>query len=168
VKPSEVVVRARSAIGNSVVYSMDQEGKSRPDGDFPWLVDQHGQKFCDCSKFSMWAIGFKGRKVGDLYYDTSRIFQDATSGKGLLFMQVQETDALPGDLVVYGDHGEHQGHVGVVATVGPSGPDTVVHCSLGNYKKWGDAIQETDNGVFAIHNAAVVRLKALKEETTKA
>lgn len=165
--PDEVLARARSAIGHRCVYALGKGGFN-PASPVPWNLQ--GQ--CDCSGFAAWCLGV-GRHTDNPWYaqqnggwlETTAIVRDALSPYGL-FQQVQWEQALPSDLVVYGDAGGHQGHVGVVSSAGLVGPAAVIHCSLGNYKVVGDAIQESAPALWKMHGGIIARC-ALVEPASK-
>lgn len=149
----EVVDRARSAIGKGCIYRLGKGGYT-PTNLVPWSK----QFECDCSGFVSWCLGVS-RKTDNPWYvrfnggwlETSAIVRDATSPFGV-FTEVARYDALPGDLLVWGDAGGAQGHVGIV-----SGPTTIIHCSKGNWTRTQDAIRETDMTIFDSHKAIAAR-----------
>jgi hypothetical protein len=160
VKPYEVVVRARRVSGKGCQYVLGAGGM-HPESTVPW----NQEMACDCSGFAMWCLGLS-RKQGDLWYGTDEIVHDATHESEPLFMEVSWVDVLPGDLLVWPGSEGHHGHVGVVSTINPHGPDTVVHCSLGNFKNTGDAIRETPPELFMVRQAIVARCNALERDET--
>jgi len=113
---------------------------------------------CDCSGFVAWCLGVS-RKTDNPWYakqnggwlETSAITRDATSPFGV-FTEVARYDALPGDVLVWGDKAGAQGHVGIV-----SGPTTINHCSSGNFRVTGDAIRETSTEIFDKNDAIAAR-----------
>ena len=149
----DVVARARSAVAGGCIYKLGKGG-FRPTNLAPW--DKQMQ--CDCSGFVSWALGVS-RKTDNPWYvaynggwfETSAIVRDALSTYGV-FTEVARYDALPGDVLVWGDSGGAQGHVGIV-----SGPTTIIHCSKGNYTTTGDAIRETATTIFDSHKAIAAR-----------
>lgn len=149
--PADAVARARLAIGHRCLYFLGHGGFD-PLRSFPWHNDP-AIDGCDCSGFVAWCLGLSRRIVaGPLaarykpyfgeWLETSAIVRDAKSPFGL-FTAVPWEEARSGDLLVYGDADGHQGHVGIVASADHHGPLTVVHCSSGNFKGTGDAVQET-------------------------
>lgn len=120
---------------------------------------------CDCSGFVAWCYGIS-RKLDHPHYrewnggwlETSAVAKDARSSTGM-FDEIPRELALPGDAVVFGDgpRGIRQGHIGIVTKVDKRGPILVCHCSAGNYKKYGHAIQETNLDVFWAFAAIVAR-----------
>ena len=143
---AEILARARSQMGRRVEYLIGHGGS------FPNLKSVGPR--CDCSGFVAWCVG-SPRRVPDTigWIETSRIVKD-TMGDRRLFVPAYHPE--PGDLVVYGDWVDRtgkrrQGHVGILSEVPVDqvAPDwwarlKVVHCSLGNYRRTKDAIQETD------------------------
>jgi len=161
---AQVVARARGAIGKGTKYRLGAGGRN------PSALEP-GRKavawfLCDCSGFAAWCVGVDRylpnaaipTLPGGDWFETSALVRDALSPFGFV-VKVPWAEAHPGDLVVWPDDGALQGHVGIVAEVGTTGPDTVVHCSSGNGKTGtGDAIAETDAGMFLRHGALVARV----------
>lgn len=138
-----VVARARSAIGKGVVYSLGAGGgdPTRPLG--------HES---DCSGFADWVLGISRDSTG---LNTDALVRDGLAPGGL-FDKV--TEALPGDLIVYGaGNGHNYGHVGVITEVDAGKPTRVVHCSSSN----NPAILETGPDLFLSRGAIVVRYHGL-------
>lgn len=167
---SQVVARARSAIGRNIRYELGAGGMNPQRDDPANLLNS-----CDCSGFAAWALGVK-RKTDLPWYveqnggwlETSAIFRDCATPYGF-FDGLEWRDSRPGDLLVWGDRKDsegqnRQGHVGIVSEVGPEGPAKVVHCSLGNWKATGDAIAETDVLIFQSHGARVARCAWVTED----
>lgn len=172
----EAVARARSAIGKGTTYAIGAGGR-HPDAVHPGMQvegvpDSPHSLLCDCSGFVAWCLGvdrylpndgIKTSPFGD-WFETTALAQDAKSPPGIGFVdEVPWADAKPADMLVWGDRkgtdGKvHQGHVGLVCSIGPKGPETVAHCSLGNFHATGDAIQETDCGIFVRNGAIVARV----------
>jgi cell wall-associated NlpC family hydrolase len=158
---SQIVSRARSAIGMGCAYGL---GKGGFDPDAPMPFGR--AKLCDCSGFVAWVFGVSRDLRGNPRYpkgvgwfETSNLVKDAQSPWGD-FDLVKWSDAKPGMIVVYGDSpppARRQGHVGVVATVGPNGPRTFVHCSTGNERKFGDSIYETQSAFMLERGAIAAR-----------
>jgi len=156
-----VLARARSAIGNGVVYVLGAGGRT-PGSTSPAarITSEAGVAAgCDCSGFVAWCLGvdrylptWLPHYLGGEWFETTAVFRDAKSPYGFV-SEVPWAAALPGDVIVYGDHRDaagvtHEGHIGLVSEVTENGPVSVIHCSLGNFHKTGDAIQETDPSVF--------------------
>ena len=149
----EAVARARKALGGGCIYKLGKGGFT-PTNPAPWSK----QMECDCSGFVSWCLGVS-RKTDNPWYvaynggwfETSAIVRDATSPFGV-FTEVARYDALPGDVLVWGDAGGKQGHVGLV-----TGPTTVIHCSRGNFTMTADAIRETDQHIFDANKAIAAR-----------
>ncbi|HEU4455412.1 MAG TPA: peptidoglycan-binding protein [Longimicrobium sp.] len=141
--------RAKGALGRKTVYKLGLGGM---DPNAPLT------RSCDCSGFVAWSIGIPRQlppgKGG--WLDTDAYW---AGGKGVrpgLFTEVARSDAKPGDVYVYPDANGKQGHIGIITEVGPSGPTKIVHCSSGNWKRHGDAVRETDCGLFDRHQGARV------------
>jgi len=102
---------------------------------------------CDCSGFVAWSLGFS-RKINERFYvrfnngwfETTAVWTDIASPVGIL----EEIDKpRAGAVVVYPDRDGHQGHIGILVD-----DDKVVHCSMGNDRAFGNAIQVTNTDVF--------------------
>ena len=158
----DVLTRARSAIGGGCRYGLGHGGMD-PRTVHPWDKDA----LCDCSGFAMWALGVS-RKHGEIWYDTTRMLDDAKGPKAL-FAAVEDVPVRAGDLIVYGDHKNQdgavrQGHVGVVSEVGSDGtPKRAVHCSHGNERRTGDAIGESNVGLWLVAGGIVVRCVLMEQ-----
>jgi hypothetical protein len=132
--------------------------------DHPW----DNEMLLDCSGFIAWVLGvsrhldhpwYKAQNGG--WLETTAIVRDCGTPFGF-FTEVPRETARGGDLIVYGDHLNHdgtkrQGHVGLISEVGESGPTQAVHCSRGNERKTGDAIQETPTGLWMVAGGIVAR-----------
>lgn len=152
----QVVARARSAVGHNTAYQLGAGGRHP-------LAGSPGNP-CDCSGFVAWCLGIDRYLPNDglpLYdnggwFETSAIVRDAKSPFGFV-VEVDWSAVVPSDMLVYGDAGKHQGHIGVVSEVG-DGAVKVVHCSHGNWSLRGDAVQETNAGIFIVSHAIVARV----------
>lgn len=146
----EAVARARSMVARDVVYRLGAGGVD-PKAPTPTTGGA-----CDCSGFVAWCLGVSRKTDHPLYaswnggwLETSAIVRDIKLTGAGLFLWCRTWDAAaPGDLLVYGDAGGHQGHVGMIVQLAPKGRRSlestrVVHCSLGNYRTTGKAVQET-------------------------
>lgn len=161
--PAEVVARARSALGRNTRYLLGAGGMNPAREEPANLLGE-----CDCSGFVAWVLGVKRHTDNPWYVsqnggwlETSAIFRDCATTFGF-FDGVEWKDSQPGDLLVWGDRHDqegkhHEGHVGIVSEVDPEGPRMVIHCSSGNMRATGDAIQETDVLIFKQHQARVAR-----------
>lgn len=142
---SEAVRRARSAIGRRTIYELGRGGRD------PLAAHPADElRRLDCSGFVAWALGTRRRVPESIgWIETSRIVRDAT-GARLLFAKLEAPEL--GAVLVYGDRPParrgarpRQGHCGIVAELAPL---RVVHCSVSNFNRTGDAIQETDGAFF--------------------
>ena len=146
--PNQLISRARSAAGKSVVYKLGAGGM-KPDKLMP--TDAHNR--CDCSGFVSWALGISRQTDHPLFVNfnggwinTNAMVFDAAQVTGLFR---PATLLMPGVILVFPGGALHKvGHCGIVTRMAPNGmPAAVIHCSSGNSKR-GDAIQETPPQVF--------------------
>jgi peptidoglycan hydrolase-like protein with peptidoglycan-binding domain len=111
---------------------------------------------CDCSGFIAWAIGIPREfpPGSGRWLDTDGYWNGgggAAKAAGFPLLQnVAAADAEPGDLIVYPDQGGMQGHIGMISGMDNHGELKVIHCSKGNWRKFGDATRETDSAVWKI------------------
>ena len=107
-------------------------------------------KECDCSGFVAWTIGIPRELPpgSGKWLQTTTYWQGGSNVGSGLFDHINENLVEPGDLLVYPDNGNKQGHMGIVSRVKDNRVSKVIHCSSGNFKRHGDAILETDPGVF--------------------
>lgn len=144
----QTLKRARSALGKKTVYALGRGGINplKP------LT-----KECDCSGFVAWAIGIPRELPpgSDHWLQTTTYWQ---GDKGH-FDPVAKDETLSGDLYVYPDLDGKQGHIGIITSTKNGAPEKILHCSSGNYRRTGDAIQETSPAVFAAHpKARIMRI----------
>jgi cell wall-associated NlpC family hydrolase len=153
--PEEIVSRTLSAIGHGCRYSLGGGALIQPGKTEPLLpMDRSGA--CDCSGFACWVLRIpRHEHLGptDRWWGTDNIVADARATSPVRFNLLSTRQ--PGALIIYPGHKEERkwsyGHVGVLV-----GPERVVHCSAGNYKKTGDAIQETGLEVFLANPRTIV------------
>lgn len=168
--PSQVLARARSAVGRGTIYYLGAGGM-KPEAKQPGNI--LGQ--LDCSGFVAYCLGVS-RKTDDPWYaeqnggwlETTAIFRDCATPYGA-FDGIEWKEARPSDLLVWGDRKDaegktHQGHVGIVSEVDETGPVKVIHCSSSNEKANQDAIAETAVLIFTQHGARVARSKWVTED----
>jgi hypothetical protein len=162
---TEVVDRARSAVGHSCVYRLGKGGFI-PTLERPWNANREA----DCSGFVSWCLGVSRHtdhpwyeKYNGGWLETTAVARDATSPYGM-FDMIPWSKAKPGHVLVYGDRDGHQGHIGVVSQVGVDGPLKAIHCSKSQSVQHGDAIAETSVEVFRAHGAIVARCALIEEE----
>ncbi len=119
---------------------------------------KHGRVGLDCSGFLFWCWGVSRTQRGAdgiEHLNTDWLVQDARGER----RRVELVDSpQPGDAVVFGGHRDRKGvrkvgHCGIVTGVtGGSGSIfaalRVIHCSSGNQRRFGYAIEETDGQVF--------------------
>lgn len=144
-----VVTRALSALkGNTGYQSL---GKPVPLAATSWPSGA----CTDCSGFIAWCLRLSRRVDHPLYvrvnggwFETTAIHRDGMESTGFF---VQLDSPRPGALLVYPDYNDpqgahHEGHIGLVLDAdgeGIAGAQKVIHCSLGNYRGTGEAIQVT-------------------------
>jgi len=164
---NEVLDRARSQIGKSIKYKMGR-GVHKASGH----TCADGDNQSDCSAFVCWALGVD--KLGDYpwlvpageerdpegeWYSTDNIVDDALHFDVGFFDRTDEPRA--GGVVVYPTRwktgkASPAGHCGIISAVDSSGRITkVIHCSSGNYRTAGDAVQETGPEVFSSNDSTV-------------
>lgn len=102
----------------------------------------------DCSGYVCWALGLRREHEGR-WLNTDALWADARGPQALL-RRLAPGEARPGALLVYPKPADARfGHVGIVTAVDMRGrPTRVLHCSAGNFKASGDAVQETGPEVF--------------------
>ena len=152
-----ILNRARSVLGNDTVYALGAGNFSNQNPQRPL-----GNK-ADCSGYVCWCI-MKNRKTDHPLYvaanngwlDTFAIHRDIERATGFFDPLDQ---GVPGAVVVYPDSNGRHGHIGIVVSAsgpGVDGIDEVIHCSSGNYKTTGDAIQITDAAVFQNNSKSLI------------
>lgn len=151
---TQLLKTARSAIGLRIKYKLGSGGMN------PKAASPAGKDgACDCSGFVAWCLGIS-RLTDNPFYkqfnggwvNTDAIVRDAQSPFG--FFEEISCPEL-GCLIVYGKQkGMVAGHVGIVSGLKP---ERVIHCSSGNWKTTGDAINETGAEIFHKHKAIYVR-----------
>jgi hypothetical protein len=128
---------------------------------------------CDCSAFVCWCLRMKKhqpdlgwlRRLNGGWFATDGIWWDAVKQRGDGLFRLIRGGEVPviGAVVVFPSSriaklgapnvwrpGDPEiGHVGVISQVEGGAAVRVIHCSSGNYKRVGDAIQETDLKAFA-------------------
>ncbi len=137
-----MIERAKSAVGHKTVYKLGMGGM-KPGRERPG--NSEGQS--DCSGFFAWYLGISRQdaRIDGGWIETSAIVRDAT-GPQKRFKKLDKP--VVGCGVVYGDANGRQGHVGVVVEVKHGVATRVIHCSMGNYRDFGDAIRETPAVLF--------------------
>lgn len=151
--PAEIVARAMSQVGRPIRYELGAGGRR-------WdLSTPAPSGVLDCSGLANWARGAdRGR------WNTDAIYADA-NGRQEQFCR--PLDVQPGDFCVYKGLFEttpvlrriRPGHIGIVVDtsglVGTWAADDadwrairVVHCSMGNWKRFGFAVAESDGSIW--------------------
>ena len=141
----QTLQRANSVLGKNIVYKL---GKGGFDPSKPMTPS------CDCSGFIAWAVGIPRELPpgSNKWLSTDSYWAGGKPVKSGLFTQLPVGQAEPGDLLVYPDSNGHQGHIGIVTQVDHATPTYVIHCSLGNYNNYHDAVRITGPGVFLSGN----------------
>jgi hypothetical protein len=136
------------------------------DQGLPWSAS--GAWTCDCAGFVAWSLGFDRYQPRDFaaegdgydYINTDSMIMASRSSRRSWFLQIDRPE--PGCLAVYGSTWKDGrratvGHVGFVVEVlaaewdfetPPLDMVRVVHCSSGNQRRTGAAIQETDATIW--------------------
>ena len=147
-KVSELLARARSALGHQTVYLPGHGGFD------PAAGDPRGPTGgCDCSGFVCWALGISRKTDHPLYVrlnrgwiNTDAMVHDAVQPTG--YFEPLDTPRR-GCLVVFAKPPTlRYGHVGIVTRVARGKAAKVIHCSATNFRTTGDALQETGTGMF--------------------
>jgi cell wall-associated NlpC family hydrolase len=151
----DALARAKSMIGKATKYKLGAGGLV-PAAASPVNLDGA----CDCSGFVCWCLRMSRQTSHPAYVhfnggwiNTDAIVFDAGSAVGFF----SRLDApRVGALFVYPSGGtpKHVGHVGIISVAGAT--TKVIHCSSGNYKKTGDAIQETVPTVFTANPNTII------------
>ena len=161
---AEILKRARIACALPVAYKLGMGGM-KPVRESP--ANSEGQ--CDCSGFVSWCLGVS-RQTADPFYkqlnggwiETTAVVADALAAHGL-FAKVDSAEV--GDIIVWGDSKKNgktvQGHIGIVSVVENGRATRVIHCSNGNFKRSGQAVQETSADIFHNNGAIYARYVAL-------
>lgn len=148
-KAVDLLNRARSASGKKIKYKLGSGGL-HPSQPLPANLNHE----CDCSGYVCWALQISRKTEHPLYvnFNGGWINTDAMVHDGNKSSGYFEPLAKPkiGALIVYGRTPQGTvGHVGIVTALDANGAvSKVIHCSNGNYKNLGDAIQETAPTVF--------------------
>jgi hypothetical protein len=158
----DLLDRARSVVGAKTKYKLGAGGISPA---LPSPANVHNE--CDCSGYVCWCLGISRQTTHPLYVqfnggwiNTDAIVHDAIAQTGF-FAKLEK--ALAGCLIVYpGPPKRKVGHVGIVTLVGADDrASQVIHCSAGNFRAHGDAIQETAPTVFNQPDAILVWYQGL-------
>lgn len=162
---STVISRAHSGLEKTTVYA--SPGKMPSFAANTWPQGARN----DCSGYVSWVLRFSEsrkvdhplyKKVNGGWFETSAIYRDGVESTGY-FQQLDV--AVPGSLLVYPDYKgtdgkNHDGHIGIVLETtganGVAGVKKIIHCSLGNYRTSGDAIQITDPKPWLAHKESIV------------
>jgi hypothetical protein len=166
--PTQLISRARTAAGKSVIYKLGQGGMNPVKA-----MPTNAKNQCDCSGFVCWALGISRQTDHPLFknfnggwINTNAMVFDATQSTGFFR---PATLMVPGVILVYPGGKLHKvGHCGIVTKLGPGGlPSTVIHCSSGNSKK-GDAIQETSPAIFQTADTVAIWYEGLIQSAAMA
>ena len=162
----EIVSRARMQIGKKIVYGLGM-------GDVTVHDDSPADEFnrCDCSAFVCWCLKLNKRQpfrwlkdINSGWYNTAGIWWDAVMERTGFFTVIARPE--PGNVIVYPPHSlvlyaigkgfvmstidyPEIGHVGIISEVTEDDRvNKVIHCSLGNFTKYKDAVAETAPTAF--------------------
>lgn len=152
---ADLIDRAKSALGKNTVYRLGAGA--------PFTAPRPGDEdnACDCSGFVCWVLGISRhqpdfaflKRFNGGWMNTDGMVWDSQNRTGLFDSVYGAPDK--GDIIVYPGRGTVHlmyntdakspliGHVGIVVD-----DKRVIHCSNGNYKTTGDAIQITPFDVF--------------------
>jgi len=148
-----LLARARSALTAQVLYRLG-EGGFHEHAPGP---ARNGR--CDCSGYVCWALGLSRITRHPLYVafnggwiNTDSVVHDA--GRPTGYFERLEAP-VPGCVVVYPKKGsgKRYGHIGIVSGVAGGAVAKVIHCSVGNFRAAGNAIQETGPEAFRLPTA---------------
>ena len=161
-KRADILNRAKKAAATSVAKYKLGAGGFNPAADLP----ESKQGMCDCSGFVSWCLNEKRQTSNKFlvslnggWIETTAVVRDAKSPDGM-FTKVDVPQA--GDLLVWGDNKGKQGHIGVVSEVVDGKATKVIHCSTGNFKRTGKAIQETSADIFYNNGAISVKFDKIE------
>lgn len=161
-----ILARARSVVGRGA-YKLGFGGFD-PNAELPFASNL---ELCDCSGFVAFCIAEDRENSGidGGWIETTAIVNDARGPQRMF--EISDEGARAGDIIVYGDSVYRQspqsafhrhGHVGIVTLADSAGhPYKVIHCSKGNFGKFGHAIAETNAEGFLTSKALVVRPRKL-------
>ena len=145
---NQLLARARSQISQGVRYKLGKGGMN-PAASSPVNLERQ----CDCSGFVARCLGISRMTTHPLYVkfnggwiNTDAVVHDANEVTGF-FERLAAPE--PGAMIVFPSPGANKvGHIGIVSAVVQGAVTKVIHCSAGNDRAFGDAIQETDAAVF--------------------
>lgn len=159
---AQILNRARIAIKQTAPYKLGAGGMD------PATQAPGGKAGdpCDCSGFIAWCLGMSRhtdhpfyQKYNGGWLETTAVTRDILLPQAGLFIRVAGLDwAVPGDVIVWGDKGKSQGHIGLISEVDGA---RVIHCSKGNQRATGSAIQETGPEIFVKNQALIGRYVGL-------
>jgi cell wall-associated NlpC family hydrolase len=159
----DVVRRARSVLDRGV-YRLGAGGR-RPQDPHPFDKNNGA----DCSGFVAWCLGLDRYQPDTIgWIETTKVHTDAMYRQKLFDVE-PKIGARPGDIFVWPDKsskgGKLEGHIGIVGEVENGKVVTVIHCSSGNMRRQGKAVQETDARAFYNNDAIICRFRGLIETT---
>ena len=163
VDSSAVVRRALTAAGRNTRYELSRGGRS---GTAQWPYDS--KKRCDCSGFVCWALGMRRETTHPLYVainggwiNTDAMVGDYREPTGLFRPALT---IVPGVVLVYpSGRTRRYGHCGIVTRLdAETGTAMVVHCAASNFKRTGDAIQETNDRLFRTPDTVAIWYEGMR------
>lgn len=135
-----VLARAHAAVSQGTRYKLGKGGMN------PGSPSPASDGECDCSGFVSWCLGMSRHTTDRFYVDfnggwveTTAVWTDIGRSTGIF----DSTTKKPGAVIVYPDANGHEGHIGILLDA-----EHVVHCSMGNDRQFGNAIQVTPLTVF--------------------
>lgn len=136
----EILERARRHLNIKVRYRLGG-GKHVARGDD--CLDDAGA--ADCSAFVLWCLGIdKYRPDDPALHPREWINTDVMCNVELLHLFVRTDLAHPGAVVVYPRRGPRYGHCGILTETPNADEWRIIHCSSGNFRRYGSAVRETE------------------------
>jgi hypothetical protein len=160
---AEALDRARSMIGKTIRYSLGAGGRDPWDKDpATEVAGARASATCDCAGFVAWALGYDRKQPESEFplwggwINTDSAIEEAKRTH-LWFLRTLAPEV--GGMVVFPstrvDGKRTPGHIGIITEVtswsgeADFGRIRVVHCSGGNDRRLGHAIDETSGKVWA-------------------
>ena len=159
-----LLTRAVSALNRQTRYKSPGRMPAHAANTWPGHVE------IDCSGYIAWCLRFAEnrkvdhplyRRVNGGWFETTAIHADGRSDLGFF---APLDNPRPGAMLVYPDRRGadglmHDGHIGIVVEssgAGIAGATRVIHCSLSQFSRSGDAVQITDASVWRRHEESLI------------